>query len=68
MFNKFWIKTMHWEYWPTWLVYAPIALFYPFFACVGRALFFFAKVNPNMESGGLYGASKYKQQSYNQNL
>lgn len=63
-FQKIWTKVVNWEYWPTWLVYLPITLFYPIFACIGRSFFFFAKVNPNMEAGGLYGASKHKQQSY----
>jgi hypothetical protein len=56
--RPFFIKLLHWEYWPFAAVYAPI---YPvwFFLCArARSLFFFAAANPAMENGGFLNESK----------
>lgn len=52
-------RLMHWEFWPTWLVYLPVLFCLPYWMIRSRSAFFFSTVNPKMRMGGLYGASKY---------
>ena len=52
-------KIIHWEYWPQWLVYAPIIPAYLYYAIKSKALFFFNATNPTMENGGYLMESKY---------
>ena len=52
---------MHWEYWPTWLVYSPVVFYYLILSVRARSFFFFTQANPDMEMGGLYNCSKYRQ-------
>ncbi len=54
-----WHSVIHWEYWPQWLVYAPIIPVYLFYAIKSKALFFFNATNPTMENGGYLMESKY---------
>lgn len=54
----FFIKLFHWEYWPTYIVHAPTMLMWLYFACRAKALFFFTRVNPVIETGGVMGESK----------
>jgi len=54
------IKLSHWEYWPTQVVYFPIYLYHKLLAIRARSYFFFSNVNPDMEMGGLFFASKFK--------
>jgi hypothetical protein len=54
-------KLLHWEYWPTWVIYFPVIFYYFFLSLKARNFFFFSTVNPDMEMGGLYNCSKYKQ-------
>jgi len=54
-------KLLHWEYWPTWIIYFPVFFYYLFLSVKARNFFFFSTVNPGMEMGGLYNCSKYKQ-------
>ncbi len=56
-----WIKLTRWEFWPTYIVYFPVALYYVWLAIKSRSFFFFSLANHGMEMGGLYGASKFKQ-------
>ena len=56
--SNFFIKLMHWEYWPSFVVYAPAAFFYLYFAIRSRRLFYFTPVNPVIETGGVFGESK----------
>jgi len=58
------IKLTHWEFWPTKVVYFPVFIYAIFIALRRRNLFFFSNVNPNIEAGGLFGASKNKQLEY----
>ncbi len=53
-----------WEFYPMWAVYAPVALYAISLAARARSLLFFSAVNPDMEAGGLFGASKYRQLAY----
>ncbi len=56
--STFFVKLMHWEYWPSFVVYAPTAFFYLYFALRSRRLFYFTPVNPVIETGGVFGESK----------
>jgi len=56
--STFFVKLMHWEYWPSFVVYAPAAFFYLYFAIRSRRLFYFTPVNPVIETGGVFGESK----------
>lgn len=50
---------MHWEFWPAWLFYMPIALNYLRLAAWHRGLTLPTCANPGMSTGGLIGESKY---------
>lgn len=56
--SPFWVKLRHWEYWPSFVVYAPAAFFYLYFAIRSWRLFYFTPVNPVIETGGVFGESK----------
>ncbi|MFO7823855.1 MAG: hypothetical protein R6V72_07930 [Cyclobacterium sp.] len=59
--KNFITKLTHWEYWPTWIVYFPLFFYYLWLSLKAKSLFFFTTANPEMEMGGLYNCSKYKQ-------
>lgn len=64
MFSKikkstFYIKLTNWEYWPLYIVNIPLIMFWLWFAIRARKLFFFSAVNPAIETGGMWGESKY---------
>ncbi|GEO21269.1 hypothetical protein [Cyclobacterium qasimii] len=61
--SNFFTKLTHWEYWPTWLVYLPVVFYYILLSLRARSFFFFTLANPDMEMGGLYNCSKYRQLS-----
>jgi hypothetical protein len=52
-------KILHWEYWPQWLVYAPVAPVYLYYTIKARTPFFMVAANPSMENGGYIMESKY---------
>lgn len=58
---NFFTKLFHWEYWPIWVIYLPVFFYYLFLSLKARNFFFFSMANPEMEMGGLYNCSKYKQ-------
>ncbi len=49
---------LHWEYWPAAITNIPVVLFWLYFALRSRDLFFFSRVNPVIETGGVLGESK----------
>lgn len=57
-------KLLHWEFWPTWIIYFPVVFYYLFLSLRARNFFFFSMANPDMEMGGLYNCSKYQQLQY----
>lgn len=59
--STFYTKLFHWEYWPTWIIYFPVFLYYLLLSLKARNFFFFSMANPEMEMGGLYNCSKNKQ-------
>jgi hypothetical protein len=59
-YHPFFIKLLHWEYWPFHVVYCllyPVFLWYCFKA---RSFFFYAAANPSIENGGFLMESKKK--------
>ncbi len=61
MKSNFLIRLTNWEFWATGFVHAPTVLYFSWLALKMRSIFFFSAVNPNIETGGLFGASKYRQ-------
>lgn len=57
--STFAVKILNWEYWPMWLANLPVVIFMLWFALRARKLFFFSAVNPVIETGGMWGESKW---------
>jgi hypothetical protein len=60
----FFHKVIHWEYWPQYVLYAPIFPVYLYYAFKCKTLYFPIAANPTMENGGYLMESKntiYKQ-------
>lgn len=58
--RRWWIKLVHWEYWPIWAVYFPVSFYYLYLSIKAKSLFFFSASNPSIENGGLTFESKWK--------
>ena len=52
-------KCLHWEYWPSYLVYAPTFIFWLWLAFKYRDWLFFKHSNPAIKNGGFHNDSKY---------
>ena len=50
----------HWEFWPAWLFYIPVALYYFWLAVRYRNLSLPTAANPGMATGGFVGDSKFE--------
>src|SRR5436190_18915763 len=50
----------HWEFWPAWLFYIPVALYYFWLAVRYRSLSLPTAANPGMATGGFVGESKFE--------
>ena len=50
---------MHWEFWPMWLVYLPISVYYIYLSFKAKSFFFFSAANPSIETGGMFFESKF---------
>ncbi len=48
----------HWEFWPMWLFYPPVALYYLWLAVKYRGAMLPTAANPGIFSGGIVGESK----------
>ena len=57
--STFYIKLTNWEYWPMYVANIPLLIVWLWFAFRARKLFFFSAVNPVIETGGMWGESKY---------
>lgn len=58
---KNWYVTLtHWEYWPWYVANIPVFGMALWFALRAGRLFFFSAVNPAIETGGVWGESKYE--------
>lgn len=52
------IKWTHFEYWPFWLLYAPMVLYGLLLALRARSLTYFTATNPSMKYGGAFDMEK----------
>lgn len=55
----FWIKLTHWEYWPWYIVYIPVFIYWLWCGVKTRAIFWLTAANPGFEYGGVIGSSKH---------
>jgi hypothetical protein len=55
----FWIRLTHWEYWPWYIVYIPVFIYWLWCGVKTRAIFWLTAANPGFEYGGVIGASKH---------
>lgn len=54
-----WIgRWRHWEFWPAWLFYPPVAIYYLWLAIKYRGAMLPTAANPGIFSGGIVGESK----------
>ncbi|MCG8318576.1 MAG: hypothetical protein MI921_03675 [Cytophagales bacterium] len=58
--SNFWIRLTHWEYWPFYLLYLPVFIYWVGLVLRARSAFFFSAANPTIENGGMLGESKIK--------
>lgn len=58
--RPFFIRLLHWEYWPSFAFYFPMLWYYPWLALRARHLCFFTAANPGIYSGGFGVESKYE--------
>jgi ribosomal protein S6-L-glutamate ligase RimK-like protein len=56
--GNFWIKLRHWEYWPWYIVYVPVFIYWLWCGLKARAIFYLSAANPGFEYGGIIGSSK----------
>src|SRR5438876_1816327 len=50
----------HWEFWPAWLFYLPVGMYYIYMAIRHRSLTLPTAANPGMATGGFVGESKFE--------
>ena len=58
--SNFWIKLTNWEYWPFYILYIPVFIYWAGLILRARSAFFFSAANPAIENGGMLGESKIK--------
>ncbi len=58
--RRLYIKIFSWEYWPMYVVYFPVSIYYIYLAAKARSFFFFSASNPTIETGGMFFESKMK--------
>ncbi len=51
-------RWLHWEFWPAWMFYQPVGMYYVWLAFKYRGLTIPTAANPGMFSGGIVGESK----------
>lgn len=55
-----WERTWRWEFWPSWLYYAPIVLWILWLGLKHRSPTAFTAANPGLEAGGMVGEKKHQ--------
>ena len=55
-----WVRLTKWEYWPWYIVYIPVFIYWLWSGLRSRAIFWISAANPGFEYGGIIGASKKK--------
>jgi hypothetical protein len=58
--TNWFITWSNWEYWPWYIANIPVFFMVLWFALRARKLFFFSAVNPAIETGGVWGESKFE--------
>ena len=53
-----WVRLTHWEYWPPWITYVPVAAFVLWLMLRHRSATAFTAANPAIPAGGFIGESK----------
>jgi membrane protein DedA with SNARE-associated domain len=53
-------RSAHWEFWPAWLFYIPVGIYYVWLAIRYRGFTVPTSANPGMTTGGFVGESKYE--------
>jgi len=56
--RPFFIKLLHWEYWPFHAVYIPVYFYWIWLCIKSRSFFFFNTANPAIKNGGFLMESK----------
>lgn len=56
----FWERSSRWEFWPSWLYYAPIVLWILWLGLKHRSPTAFTAANPGLEAGGMVGEKKHQ--------
>ena len=56
--QPFFIRLLHWEFWPFHLVYGPVYLYWLWLCLKARSFFFFNTANPTIVNGGFLMESK----------
>ena len=54
-----WARAVRWEFWPSWLYYAPIVVWIVWLGIKHRRPMAFTAANPGLESGGMVGEKKH---------
>lgn len=58
LYRPFFIRLLHWEYWPFHVVYGPLYLYWLWLCLKARSFFFFNASNPSITNGGFLMESK----------
>ncbi|HET9826180.1 MAG TPA: hypothetical protein VFP87_12660, partial [Chitinophagaceae bacterium] len=58
LYQPFFIKLFHWEYWPFHIVYGPLYFYWLWLCLKARSFFFFNTSNPSIDNGGFLMESK----------
>lgn len=56
--KTFFIRLLHWEYWPMTILLFPVLFYWLYFSLRARSGVFFSAANPGIDMGGLAGESK----------
>jgi len=58
LYRPFFIRLLHWEYWPFAIIYAPVIPYWIWLCIRARSFFFFNTSNPGIDNGGFLMESK----------
>lgn len=58
LYHPFFIRLLHWEYWPFAVIYAPVIPYWIWLCLRARSFFFFNTSNPGIGNGGFLMESK----------
>jgi hypothetical protein len=58
LYRPFFIRLLHWEYWPFHVVYSPLYVYWLWLCVKARSFFFFNTSNPSVSNGGFLMESK----------